>query len=92
MPRPKKERIVCLGPNVKCFGPQWANPNNETIEIFCDEIESIKLINLEGLNMAEWWKKMGVSAATFNRILKSAYKKITDAIINGKNLAVKKCK
>jgi predicted DNA-binding protein (UPF0251 family) len=35
---------------------------------------------------------MGVSAATFNRILKSAYKKITDAIINGKNLAVKKCK
>jgi len=42
--------------------------------------------------MAEWWKKMGVSAATFNRILKSAYKKITDAIINGKNLAVKKCK
>ncbi|HOQ78742.1 MAG TPA: DUF134 domain-containing protein [Candidatus Absconditabacterales bacterium] len=92
MPRPKKERIVCLGPNVKCFGPQGANPNNETIEIFCDEIESIKLINLEGLNMAEGGKKMGVSAATFNRILKSAYKKITDAIINGKNLAVKKCK
>ena len=87
MPRPKKERIVCLDPNVKCFGPQWANSTNETIEIFCDEIESIKLINLEGLNMAEWWKKMGVSAATFNS--KICIQEITDAIINGKNLAVK---
>ncbi|MCK9466980.1 MAG: DUF134 domain-containing protein [Candidatus Absconditabacterales bacterium] len=92
MPRPKKERIVCLDPNIKCFGPQGSKQKHEVVEIFCDELEAIKLINIEGLSMLEGGKKMGVSASTFNRILKSAYKKITDAIINEKNLAIKKCK
>ncbi len=91
MSRPKKERFVCMDPNIKCFWPKWSEQKSEVIEIFCDELEAMKLINLEGMNMIHWWKKMWISAATFNRILKSAHKKITDAIINGKMLAVKKC-
>ena len=91
MPRPKKERFVCTDPNIKCFWPKWWNQKTEIVEIFCDELEAIKLINLEWMNMIQWWKKMWISAPTFNRILKSAYKKITDAIINSKMLAVKRC-
>ena len=90
MSRPKKERNVCLDPNIKCFAPIWDKDNIETIEIFCDELEAMKLVNLDGLSMKEGGKKMWVSAPTFNRIANSAHKKVTDAIINGKWLAVKK--
>jgi predicted DNA-binding protein (UPF0251 family) len=42
--------------------------------------------------MKAGWKKMWVSAPTFNRIVSSAHKKITDAIVNWKALAIKKYK
>jgi predicted DNA-binding protein (UPF0251 family) len=95
MSRPKKERNVCLNPDMVCgFMPIWKNTENkeiETVDIFCDEMEAMKLINLDDMNMKEGGEKMWVSAPTFNRIVNSAYKKVTDAIINGKWLVVKKC-
>lgn len=90
MSRPKKERIVCLDPNIKCFWPKWSN-TQEIVEIYCDELEAIKLVNLKWLSMKQWWKKLWISASTFNRILNAAHKKISDCVINGKVLAVKKC-
>ena len=96
MPRPKKERNTCLTPNmIKCFAPinkKDIDKSIETVDIYCDEIEAIKLINLDGMCMKTWWKKLWVSASTFNRILNSAYKKITDAIINSKSLVIKQNK
>lgn len=92
MSRPKKERIVCLDPNIKCFGPRWWDEKKEIVEIFCDELEAMKIVNLDWMSMKEWWAKLWVSAATFNRIVWSAHKKITDAIVNGKALAIRKCK
>lgn len=92
MSRPKKERSICLDPNFKCFAPNGKTQKDEVVEIFCDELEAMKLINIDWMSMKEWWEKMWVSAPTFNRIANSAYKKVTDAIINGKTLAIKKCK
>ena len=91
MPRPKKQRKICLDPNIKCFIPEWTKDDIETVEIFCDELEAMKLVNLEWLNMKKGGEKMWVSAPTFNRIVSLAHKKVTDAIINGKALAIKKC-
>ena len=91
MSRPKKERTVCLDPNIKCFAPIWTEGQTDIVEIFCDELEALKLVDLEWLCMKEWWAKMWVSAPTFNRIVSKAHKKLTDAIINGKALAIKKC-
>jgi uncharacterized protein len=91
MSRPKKTRTICLDPNIKCFIPVWTKDDIETVEIFCDELEAMKIANLEWLNMKEGGKKMWVSAPTFNRIVSLAHKKVTDAIINGKALAIKKC-
>ncbi len=91
MSRPRKNRTVCLDPSFKCFAPN-GKKNNEVVEIFCDELEAMKLINLDEMSMKEWWEKMWVSAPTFNRISNKAHKKVTDAIINGKTLAIKKCK
>ena len=47
MSRPKKERFVCTDPNIKCFWPKLWNDKPEIVEIFCDELEAIKLINLD---------------------------------------------
>lgn len=59
-------------------------------EIAIDEIESLRLVYLEDLNMIDGAKKMGVSASTFNRILNGGIKKIADAIINSKAIKIKK--
>ncbi|HRX63943.1 MAG TPA: DUF134 domain-containing protein [Candidatus Absconditabacterales bacterium] len=91
MSRPKKERNICCKHNCRCFYPAGKEDAKDVVEIFCDELEAMKLINIDGMNMKEGGEKMGVSAPTFNRIANTAYKKVTDAIINNKILAVKKC-
>ena len=53
-----------------------------------EELESIRLKDLEGLNQEESAKKMNVSQPTFNRILSSARRKIADALVNGKSIKI----
>ena len=97
MSRPQKERTVCLETSrIKDFAPIWfiksdndINNKIESVDIFCDELEAMKLVNIDEMCMKTGWEKMWVSSATFNRIVNSAYKKVTDAIVNGKVLAVK---
>jgi len=91
MSRPKKERTVCLDPNIKCFAPVWTEKQTDIVNIFCDELEALKLVDLDGLCMKAGWEKMWVSAPTFNRMVTSAHQKVSDAIINWKALAIKKC-
>jgi len=52
MSRPRKNRTVCLDPSFKCFAPN-GKKNNEVVEIFCDELEAMKLINLDEMSMKE---------------------------------------
>ena len=53
-----------------------------------DEREAIRLADLEGLSHEEGGEQMGVSRATFGRILRNARSTIADAIINGKAISV----
>jgi predicted DNA-binding protein (UPF0251 family) len=46
------------------------------------ELEALRLFNLENFNQEQASKKMEISASTFNRLIKSATKKITDALVN----------
>jgi predicted DNA-binding protein (UPF0251 family) len=48
-----------------------------------DEVESLRLYNIEELSQTEAAKKMKVSQPTFARILKKAEKKISRALIGG---------
>jgi len=54
-----------------------------------DEIEAVRLADLEGLYQEDAAKKMKVSRQTFGRIIESAHKKIADALVNGKALSIK---
>lgn len=60
----------------------------EIVDLTHEEAESLRLKNIEDLDQNECAKKMKTSQSTFQRILSSAYKKMTDAIINGKAISI----
>lgn len=62
----------------------------EMVELTAEEAEAMRLKNIKDLDQSECAKKMNTSQSTFQRILSSAYKKITSAIINGKAIKIVK--
>jgi predicted DNA-binding protein (UPF0251 family) len=89
MARIKKERNIKCSPVCRLFGPLPAiGDKREIIELGIDEYEAIRLSDYEKLAMIQAAKKMGISAPTFCRILKSAHKKMADALTNNKNIKV----
>ena len=53
-----------------------------------EELEAIRLKDLQGLSQEEAADKMDISQPTFHRTLVSARKKISDALVNGKAIKV----
>jgi len=89
MPRPKHfRRIGCL-PQANFFKPRGIPLSvlQHTTLTF-DELEAIRLADLQGLYQEQAAQKMNISRQTLGRILESAHKKIADALVNGKALAI----
>ena len=53
-----------------------------------EELESIRLKDMEGLEQEECAQRMRISRPTFHRVLESARKKLADALINGKAIQI----
>jgi predicted DNA-binding protein (UPF0251 family) len=89
MVRPKRERCISHMLGVTYFKPRGV-PLSELEEIIleADELEAIRLNDLEGLDQEEAAKKMNISQPTFHRIVVSARKKISEAIIKGKAIRI----
>jgi len=60
----------------------------EEVVLEKDELEAIKLADLDGLKHEEGADKMNISRATFGRILERARNKIAGSIINGKAIRI----
>jgi len=60
------------------------------VELNLDEMEALRLCELEELDQVEAAKEMQISQSTLQRLLSSAHKKITDALINGKAIKILK--
>ena len=60
----------------------------EEVTLKSDEVEAMRLLELEGKTQEECAKMMEISQPTFNRIINKARKKIADAIINGKVIVI----
>ncbi len=89
MSRPHKKRRVCFTPTFTLFKPAGVPiKKTEIVELRLDELEAMRLANLEGLYQEDGAKRMNTSRATFGRILTDARRKVTDAIINGKPISV----
>lgn len=89
MVRPRKVKIVDYKPNVTYFKPQ-AVPLKylEEIKLTLDELETLRLSNIEKLSQSDAANKMNVHQSTFQRTLTRAREKITDALINGKAIKI----
>ncbi len=89
MVRPKKNRIVAFNPDVSYFKPRGIPMIDLTeVNLTVDERESIRLADLIGMSHEEAGKRMGVSRATFGRIVQRARKIVADALINGKAIKI----
>ena len=67
--------------------PDYVPAPDEWFYLEIDELEALRLKNIVGFNQKQCAKKMKISPSTFQRILCSAYKKISKALIN--NYAIK---
>ena len=74
-----------FNPNVYYFKPQGIPLRElEEVVLLPDELEAIKLYEVDGLEQTKAAKKMEISQPTFARILASANKKVSEALIKGK--------
>lgn len=89
MPRPKLCRKIDFNPNITYFKPQGVPMRNlEIIELTTEEMEAYRLRYINDLEQQEAADKMNTSQSTYQRILYSAYKKIADALVNGKAIKI----
>jgi len=91
MPRPPKPRRINFDPQALYFKPR-AIPLSllEEVELNLDEMEALRLCELEELDQIEAAKQMKISQSTLQRLLSSAHKKIADALTNGKAIKIVK--
>ena len=84
MTRPKKNRRLGFDPNVYYFKPRGVPLRDlEEVVLERDEVEALKLHDVDELDHVTSAKKMQISQPTFGRILDKAYKKIARAIVKG---------
>ena len=91
MPRPKRPRCLRFSPNISYFKPQGI-PLRQLKEVVLlpDELETLKLYEVDGLDQKQAAEKMKISQPTFARILNSAQKKVAEAIVKGKAIKIEK--
>ena len=89
MPRPPKERTVSQLPPVVEYKPAGVRMCDlEVMILTVEEMEAVRLADVEGLEQADAAASMEVSAPTFNRIISGAHRKIATALWRGQALRV----
>ena len=87
MSRPSKCKIIniCLEHN------QFVSNSDNDIDIVlnAEELQAIKLKDLDNCGCVDWAEKMWISKSTFANIYNKAHQKIAKALINGFNIKFK---
>jgi predicted DNA-binding protein (UPF0251 family) len=90
-PRCKKPRNCGCQFMGKAFKPTGIPMSEiEKIPLYRDELEALKLCDLDGLTQDEAGRRMGISRGTVQRILASARKKTAAALSECKALVCEK--
>lgn len=89
MPRRPIRRLVAGLPPADLFKPAGVPMRQlETVELAVDELEAMRLVDHEGLSHEEAAHYLGVSRQTVGRVVESARRKVADALLGGKALAI----
>ncbi len=89
MARPCKQRFISAVPVVSGFRPNDTTVRRQlSATLMSDELETLRLADIEGLSQEEGAARMNVSRATFGRILERAHRTVADALVNGRPLQI----
>ncbi|MGI6373903.1 MAG: DUF134 domain-containing protein [Patescibacteria group bacterium] len=89
MSRPRLNRRVSFDPQVRCFKPCGVPMTElQMVELSREEVETYRLRYIDNLEQKAAAKQMETSQSTYQRILISAHKKISDALVNGKAIKI----
>src|SRR5665811_497311 len=89
MPRPPIERSVGAIPRITLFKPAGVPARElEQLQLAVDELEAIRLVDLEGLSHEQAAEAMGVSRQTVGRVLERGRGKVADALVGGKAILI----
>ena len=84
MPRPKKHRHCECKMASRVFKPTGTPLCDlDKIQLQHDELEALRLCDLEGLAQEQAGQQMGVSRGTVQRLLASARRKTAEALVTG---------
>ncbi len=89
MPRPRRCRTIGGPPGCLQFKPAGIPASRLTEQVLgIDELEAIRLADLEGLYQEQAAEKMKVSRQTFGRIVSEARRKVAEALVAGMVLRI----
>lgn len=84
MPRPPKWRHVEFVPDTTYFKPVGVPLKDlEEVVLAVEELEALRLKDIEGLEQEQCAERMNVSRPTFVRIINAARRKVAEALVNG---------
>ena len=84
MPRPRKRRRLARAPRAAIYKPSGV-PLNDLRQVVLqpDELEALRLADLQGLTQEGGAREMGISRSTFQRTLASARRQVALALVEG---------
>lgn len=89
MPRPCCRRWVRTEPPVGLFKPAGVPAARlSEVTLTLDECEALRLADRDGLYHEQAAERMGISRATFGRIVESARRKVAEALFAGQALRI----
>ncbi|MDD5439893.1 MAG: DUF134 domain-containing protein [Candidatus Omnitrophica bacterium] len=88
MSRPEKKRTVTAAPRVLKFSPRGVRGRPDKIVLRPDELEALRLCDLEQRGHADAARSMNISRQTLERILRSARGRAADGLVNGKIIMI----
>jgi predicted DNA-binding protein (UPF0251 family) len=90
MPRPRKHRNCREYEGDRVFKPRSIPmPQLEVLTLGEDELEALRLCDVEGLHQVLAGEQMGVSRGTVQRLLKNGRATLVRAIVEGAAITIK---
>ena len=89
MPRPRKHRHLGRAPRPAIYKPTGAQLETlDCVTLLHEELESLRLADLEGSYQEQAAQEMGISRSTFQRIVTEARRKVAQALVDGTALRI----
>lgn len=84
----KKCRRICYVPTKLRFMPEGADSDTPVAIVSFEELEALRLCDMEGMEQDYAAARMDISRGTFQRILYSARGKVANALCTGKGIFI----